>query len=111
MLAVMAERSLAPTRFCPQRKRGCTEALKAVWCVGGTGRISLAHGALGSDDRTVECAPQVARSQGSRHSVVVLIANEPLSLFLLDCNNWGIGLVLLNATVIAVRCFAAWFSG
>ncbi|KAH7255723.1 uncharacterized protein BKA55DRAFT_688728 [Fusarium redolens] len=67
-------------------KKGCTEALKAVWCARGTGRISLAHGALGSDDRTVESAPQQARSQGSRHSDLVLMVNRPLSLFLLSCS-------------------------
>ena len=55
--------------------------LKAVWCVRGTGRISLAHGALGSDDRAVELAPHLARSQGSRHSVLALMVNGPLSLF------------------------------
>ncbi|KAH7204184.1 hypothetical protein DER44DRAFT_747645 [Fusarium oxysporum] len=65
-------------------KKGCMEALKAVWCAPGTGRISLAHGALGSDDRTVESAPQQARSQGSRHSVLVLMVDRPLSLFLLS---------------------------
>lgn len=68
------------------------KTLKAVWCVRGTGRISLAHGALGSDDRAVEPAPHLARSQGSRHSVLALMDNGPLSLFLQlfneDCCSW-----------------------
>lgn len=57
------------------------EALKAVWCVRGTGRISLVHGALGSDDRAVEPAPHPARSQGSRHSVLVLMEMDPCPCF------------------------------
>lgn len=68
--------------FGPRNEsRGCMNRLKAVWCVRGTGRISLAHGALGSDDRAVELAPHLARSQGSRHSVLALMVNGPLSLF------------------------------
>lgn len=83
------------------------EALKAVWCVPGTGRISLAHGALGSDDRTVESAPQQARSQGSRHSVLVLMVDRPLSLFLLTELLNGNPSLWNDCTICCVRCFAA----